>query len=273
MIDADSINTEIAWKANRYDDGEGDYLNCPMTRNQYYQFVEDILAARKTEPKEFEKDTPYFEGCMPIEAMAERGPKTLSFGPMKPVGLVDPRTGRVPYAVVQLRQDNKAGTAYNMVGFQTKMAYGEQIRIFRTIPGLEGAEFLKLGSIHRNLYIHSPTQLNPDLSSRKDTSLFFAGQITGVEGYFESTCMGLLVAHFLRQRSLDMRFIPPPRESAFGALLAAITEEKKTHFQPTNINFSLFPPVEGVRDKKIKREKMLEVARQAIAEYRSALSL
>lgn len=264
IIDAESINSNIAWKANRYDDGEGDYYNCPLSKTQYFDFINEIKKARKIEPKEFEKNTPYFEGCMPIEAMIERGDRTLSFGPMKPVGLVDPRTGKTPYAVVQLRQDNKAGTAYNIVGFQTKMAYPEQERIFRMIPGLENAEFLKLGSIHRNLYINSPKKLNHDLSSKNDPLLFFAGQITGVEGYFESTCIGLIVAHFINQKLSDKPFSPPPIESAIGALIYAITKEEKKNFQPTNINFSLLPPLNDIRDKKQKRIAMVNKAKLAL---------
>lgn len=264
IIDADSINTEIAWKADRYGKGSDDYYNCPLDKKQYNDFIEAVAAARKVEPKEFEKDTPYFEGCMPIEAMIERGPQTLRFGPMKPVGLTDPKTGRYPFAVVQLRQDNKAGTAYNMVGFQTKMAYGEQTRIFRMIPGLENAEFLKLGSIHRNLYVNSPKMLNHDLSSKKDPLLFLAGQITGVEGYFESTCTGLLVSKFIDQKLSDKKFDPPPRESALGSLLYAITQEDTRRFQPTNINFSLFPPVE---EKMMKDQKRAFIAKRAQESY------
>lgn len=241
IVDADTINSEIAWKADRYDKGPADYWNCPLDKTQYENFLAEIKAARKIEPKDFES-TPFFEGCMPIEAMIDRGDETLRFGPMKPVGLTDPRTGRRPYAVVQLRQDNREATAYNLVGFQTRMAYGEQTRIFRMIPGLESAEFLKLGSIHRNLFINSPLQLNEDLSSKKDPWLFFAGQITGVEGYFESTCIGLLVARFLDQKLKDRPLSRPPRESALGSLLLAITDSTRgEHFQPTNINFGLMP--------------------------------
>lgn len=267
IIDADSINMKIAWRANRYDDGDGDYINCPLSKTQYFEFINAVKAARKVEPKEFEKNTPYFEGCMPIEAMIERGDRTLAFGPMKPVGLPDPLTGRTPYAVVQLRQDNKAGTAYNMVGFQTKMAYPEQTRIFRMIPGLENAEFLKLGSIHRNLYVNSTKKLNADLSSKSDPWLFLAGQITGVEGYFESTCIGLLVAQFLDQKLRDKPFSPPPRETALGSLLYAITQEEKKHFQPTNINFSLFPPIEEKLPKDQKRAQIIERARKSAAHF------
>jgi methylenetetrahydrofolate--tRNA-(uracil-5-)-methyltransferase len=280
IIDADTINTEIAWKANRYDkiegDGsiDGDYFNCPMNKEQYFNFITEIQNAKKIEPKHFET-TEFFEGCMPIEAMIERGIQTPRFGPMKPVGLDDPKTGRYPYAVVQLRQDNKEATAFNIVGFQTRMAYGEQTRIFRMIPGLENAEFLKLGSIHRNMYINTPKRLNKDLSSKNDPWLFFAGQITGVEGYFESTCMGMLAAKFLHQKISDQTFNPPPRLTALGSLLTAITDEFKIdHFQPTNINFGLMLPIEepppnGQRkwDKKEKKSLQIQKAREAMAEW------
>lgn len=268
IIDADSINTEIAWKADRYDKGTPDYYNCPMNKEEYNNFIKEIEMARKIEPKHFET-TNFFEGCMPIEVMVERGPQTLRFGPMKPIGLDDPRTGRYPWAVVQLRQDNKEATAYNIVGFQTRMAYGEQTRIFRMIPGLENAEFLKLGSIHRNLFINTPKSLNKDLSSKKDPWLFFAGQITGVEGYFESTCTGLMVAHFLNQKLQDRPLSLPPRHSAFGSLLNAITDEFKIdHFQPTNINFSLLPPLEEkIRDKTQRKAIQIKLAREALANW------
>ncbi|MDG0815337.1 methylenetetrahydrofolate--tRNA-(uracil(54)-C(5))-methyltransferase (FADH(2)-oxidizing) TrmFO [Bdellovibrio svalbardensis] len=269
IIDADSINTEIAWKADRYGKGTDDYYNCPMNKEEYNRFIEEVAAAKKIEPKHFET-TEFFEGCMPIEVMVERGPQTLRFGPMKPIGLDDPRTGRYPWAVVQLRQDNKEGTAFNMVGFQTRMAYAEQVRVFRMIPGLENAEFLKLGSIHRNLFINSPKRLNKDLSSKNDPWLFFAGQITGVEGYFESTCVGLLVSRFLDQKLKDKSFNPPPRASALGSLLEAITDETRAdHFQPTNINFALFPPLaEKERDKQIRKEKQIAIAREALETWR-----
>lgn len=273
IIDADSINMDIAWKADRYDKGTPDYINCPLDKEQYIKLIAEITAARKIEPKHFE-ETPFFEGCMPIEVMVERGPETLRFGPMKPVGLRHPQTGREPWAVVQLRQDNKEGTAFNMVGFQTRMAYGEQVRVFKMIPGLENAEFLKLGSIHRNLYINSPKLLNKDLSSRQDPWLFFAGQITGVEGYFESTCIGLLVAKFLDQKIRAQEVIYPPRASAMGSLLEAITDPTRAdHFQPTNINFGLFPPLDPPagtkkwRDKKAKKQKQLELAQVAVMEF------
>jgi methylenetetrahydrofolate--tRNA-(uracil-5-)-methyltransferase len=278
IIDADSINTDIAWKADRYDKGTGDYYNCPLNKEEYERFIAEVKAARKIEPKEFET-THFFEGCMPIEAMIDRGDQTLRFGPMKPVGLDNPKTGRYAYAVVQLRQDNKEGTAYNMVGFQTRMAYNEQVRVFRMIPGLENAEFLKLGSIHRNLYINSPKRLNCDLSSKLDPWLFFAGQITGVEGYFESTCVGLMVAKFIDQKLQDKVFTPPPRLSAMGSLLEAITDPTRAdHFQPTNISFALIPPLTEEdleplkaqklhRDKKAKKEIQIKKARAALESW------
>lgn len=274
IIDADSINEYIAYKADRFGKGNKDYFNCPMNKEQYETLIREIKAARKIEPKDFEKDTPVFEGCMPIEAIVERGDQTLRFGPLSPKGLKDPRTGQGAYAVVQLRQENKAATAYNMVGFQTKMAYGEQTRVFRMIPGLENAEFLKLGSIHRNLYIQTPKKLTPFLQSRKDEWLFFAGQITGVEGYFDSTCMGLLVSRFLNDKLNNREMSKPPRESALGSLLNGITEDND-HFQPTNINFSLFPNIEnpGIKKhewKEKKRTMQLDRAKSALEAWLSS---
>ncbi|MFN8846417.1 MAG: methylenetetrahydrofolate--tRNA-(uracil(54)-C(5))-methyltransferase (FADH(2)-oxidizing) TrmFO [Bdellovibrionales bacterium] len=268
IIDTDSINMDVAWKADRYDKGTPDYINCPLDKEQYNRLITEIQNARKIEPKHFEI-TPFFEGCMPIEVMVERGPQTLRFGPMKPVGLTNPRTGRYPYAAVQLRQDNKEGTAYNMVGFQTRMAYGEQIRVFKMIPGLENAEFMKLGSIHRNLFINTPRLLNRDLSSKKDPGLFFAGQITGVEGYFESTCIGLLVAHFLAQKVRGKIVTEPPRSTALGSLLEAITDlSRADHFQPTNINFSLLPALsENERDKSIRKQKQVRIAQESLLQW------
>ncbi len=270
IIDVDSINMEIAWKQDRYDKGTADYINCPFNKDQYFAFINEVTAARKIEPKHFET-TQFFEGCMPIEVMVERGPHTLRFGPMKPVGLKHPKAEREPYAVVQLRQDNKEGTAYNMVGFQTRMAYGEQTRVFQMIPGLEKAEFLKLGSIHRNLFINSPKLLNKDFSSKKDPWLFFAGQMTGVEGYFESTCTGILVARFLHSRlQTKSEILPdealPPRLSALGSLTNALFDTSRgDHFQPTNINFGLFLPLaEVIKDKKLKKQKQIDLARNAI---------
>lgn len=268
IIDTDSINMEIAWKADRYDKGTADYINCPLDKEQYLNLIQEITNARKIEPKNFET-TAFFEGCMPIETMVERGPDTPRFGPMKPVGLKNPRTGREMYAVVQLRQDNKEATAFNMVGFQTRMAYGEQTRVFKMIPGLENAEFLKLGSIHRNLFINSPKRLNKDLSSQKDPWLFFAGQITGVEGYFESTSIGLLVARFLDQKLRNGEATLPPRDSMMGSLMEAITDPTRAdHFQPTNVNFGLFRDMKEENGKKIrdkKQKKLRQVARAQAA--------
>ncbi len=270
IVAAESIDTQIAWKADRFDKGTKDYYNCPLDRDQYFALVNEIKNARKIEPKHFEV-TPYFQGCMPIEAIAERGDLTLRFGPMSPKGLPHPQTGHRPFAVVQLRQDNRDGTAFNMVGFQTRMAYGEQTRVFRMIPGLQNAEFLKLGSIHRNLYIQSPKKLSPVLSSRKDPELYFAGQITGVEGYFESTCMGLLVAHFIHDAESGQPIQTPPRASALGSLLNAITEDNED-FQPTNINFGLLPPIPDFipynrREKEHKRAWQLVLAQRALSNW------
>jgi methylenetetrahydrofolate--tRNA-(uracil-5-)-methyltransferase len=252
IVATESIDMGVAWRADRWDKGTKDYINCPLSKREYYFFIEEMKASRKIEPKDFEKNTPFFESCMPIEAMLERGDLTPRFGPMSAKGLRDPRSGNIPFAVVQLRQDNREGTAYNIVGFQTKMAYADQKRVFRLIPGLEDADFLKLGSIHRNLYINSPKRLNRDLSSKRDPWLFFAGQITGVEGYFESTCMGLMSARFvdqklrgiLREDAGNIDEFLPPRATALGSLINAITDETKAdHFQPTNINFGHLPTI------------------------------
>ncbi len=259
IIDADSINYDKVWFGDRFDKGNKDYINCPLTKEEYFAFIEEVKGARKTEPKEFEKDIPYFDGCMPIEEIVSRGDLTLKHGPLSPRGLNEQGPlkdeDRGYFAVAQLRKENVEATAYNMVGFQTKMTYGEQKRVFKLIPGLEEAEFLKLGSIHKNLYINSPKMLTEKLSSKNDTDLYFAGQITGVEGYFESTCIGLLVADFLIQQYDGKEVVPPHRNTAFGSLYNAIREEK-ANFQPTNINFSLFPlPDEKLRGRKNKIKK------------------
>lgn len=261
IIEADTIDMNKAWIADRFDKGTGDYINCPLNKEQYYELIEAIQSSEKVEAKDFEKDTPFFEGCMPIEEMIRRGPETPRFGPMSPKGLRHPVTEERFYAVVQLRKENKEATSYNMVGFQTKMKYFEQKRIFSMIPGLENANFLKLGSIHRNMYINSTKKLSSDLSSKNDPQLFLAGQITGVEGYFESTCIGLLVAYMLNAKLCGKTFLPPPRETALGALLYALTGEEKDQFQPTNINFGLFPPLEKKVKKKEKRDIVLNRSR------------
>ncbi len=270
IIDADSIDSTIAWKADRYDKGTPDYYNCPLNKDEYFAFIQAIKNARKIEPKHFEQ-TPFFESCMPIETMVARGDQTLRFGPMKPVGLTDPRTGRYPFAVVQLRQENKEGTAYNMVGFQTRMAYGDQKEVFKMIPGLQKAEFLKLGSIHRNLFINTPKLLNKDLSSKKDPQLYFAGQITGVEGYFESTSIGLLVAKTITAKLKKISLELPPRDSALGSLLNAISDETKiSHFQPTNINMSLFPALkEKFSDKSARKVAQIKKAQETMESWAS----
>ncbi|MFN3401070.1 MAG: methylenetetrahydrofolate--tRNA-(uracil(54)-C(5))-methyltransferase (FADH(2)-oxidizing) TrmFO [Ferrovibrio sp.] len=254
IVHRDSIDMDKAWFQSRYDkvgpggageQGEGaDYINCPFEKPNYLEFHAALLAAEKTEFKEWEKNTPYFEGCLPIEVMAERGPRTLTFGPMKPVGLIDPRTGRKPYAVVQLRQDNKLGTLFNMVGFQTKMKYAEQVRVFRMIPGLENAQFARLGGIHRNTFLNSPKLLDSQLRLKAMPSLRFAGQVTGVEGYVESTAIGLLAGRMAAAQRLGGEQAAPPPTTALGALHTHITGGADAkHFQPMNVNFGLFPPL------------------------------
>lgn len=245
IIYKDSINFDIAWFQSRYDKGEGaDYINLPMTEEQYVKFINDLNTSEKADFKEWEKDTPYFDGCMPIEVMAERGLDTLRFGPMKPVGLIDPNTGKEAHAVVQLRQDNKLGTLYNMVGFQTKMKYGEQVRILKTIPGLEDASFARMGGLHRNTFINSPKVLDDQLRMKADKRLRFAGQITGVEGYVESAAVGLMTGRMAAADRLGNSLSVPPVTTAHGALINHITGGSIANsFQPMNVNFGLFPPL------------------------------
>lgn len=254
IVHHDSIDMDICWRASRWDKGEADYINCPMTREQYLAFRQDLLDGEKTEFREWEANTPYFEGCMPIEIMAARGEDTLRFGPMKPVGLDDPRTGRWPYAVVQLRQDNTLGTLWNIVGFQTKLKHAEQVRLFRTIPGLEHAEFARLGGLHRNTFIQSPVVLDRQLRLRRDPRVRFAGQITGCEGYVESAAIGLLAGLMSAAELAGAAWTPPPRTTALGALLAHVTGDANAEtYQPMNVNFGLFPPLDaGVRKKQRK---------------------
>jgi methylenetetrahydrofolate--tRNA-(uracil-5-)-methyltransferase len=245
IIHRESIDLSLAWFQSRYDKGDADYINCPMTGEQYDAFIDALLAAEKTPFKDWETDTPYFEGCLPIEVMAERGRKTLAFGPMKPVGLTNPNDPtNKPHAIVQLRQDNALATLYNMVGFQTKLTYGEQVRIFRTIPGLEKAEFARLGGVHRNTFLHSPRLLDQSLRLKARPGLRFAGQITGCEGYIESAAIGLLAGRFAAAERLGGTVERPPETTAIGALLNHITggAEAET-FQPMNVNFGLFPPI------------------------------
>jgi methylenetetrahydrofolate--tRNA-(uracil-5-)-methyltransferase len=255
IVHKESINFDTCWMQSRYDKGDGaDYINCPMDEPQYRAFIAALIAGEKTEFKDWEKFTPYFEGCLPIEVMASRGEETLRFGPMKPVGLCDTRTGRRPYAVVQLRQDNALGTLWNMVGFQTKLKHGEQTRIFRMIPGLENAQFARLGGLHRNTFINSPKLLDASLKLKARPSIRFAGQVTGVEGYVESAAIGLLAGRFASAEARGEAVIAPPPTTAFGALLAHITggADEKT-FQPMNVNFGLFPELKGARGKDRKK--------------------
>jgi methylenetetrahydrofolate--tRNA-(uracil-5-)-methyltransferase len=283
IVHLDSIDLSVAWRQSRYDKpgpgGTGaDYLNCPMTREQYESFIDALLTGEKTGFHEWEASTPYFDGCLPIEVMAERGRDTLRFGPMKPVGLADPNAGGTrPHAVVQLRQDNALGSLWNMVGFQTKLKHGEQARIFRTIPGLEHAEFARLGGLHRNTFLNSPKLLDPLLRLHIAPRLRFAGQITGVEGYVESAAIGLLAGRFAAAERLGLAPRTPPPTTAFGALLTHITgghidtiDAGPRSFQPMNVNFGLFPPAPSPdRDADGRRLKGKEKAfakKRAIAQ-------
>ncbi|HZV57574.1 MAG TPA: methylenetetrahydrofolate--tRNA-(uracil(54)-C(5))-methyltransferase (FADH(2)-oxidizing) TrmFO, partial [Sphingobium sp.] len=276
IVHGDTIDMEIAWKASRWDKGspEGDgkdYINCPMDKAQYEAFVQGLRDGPKTEFKEWETDTPYFEGCMPIEVMAERGVDTLRHGPMKPVGLDNPRTGRWPYAVVQLRQDNALGTLWNMVGFQTKLKYEAQVALFRTIPGLENAQFARLGGLHRNTFIRSPVLLDEALRLKAMPHVRFAGQITGCEGYVESAAVGLLAGLMTAAELAGRTLPPPPAETALGALHGHITGGAEAEsYQPMNVNFGLFPPIldETVR-KKDRKLAYTDRARAALDRWRA----
>jgi methylenetetrahydrofolate--tRNA-(uracil-5-)-methyltransferase len=268
IVHRDSIDMDIAWMAARWDKGGKDYVNCPLDKPQYEDFIAALNAGEKMPFKEWEKDTPYFEGCMPIEVMAERGPETLRHGPMKPVGLDNPRTGRWPYAVVQLRQDNALGTLWNMVGFQTKLKHGEQVRIFRTIPGLENAEFARLGGIHRNSFINSPRLLDSELRLKSKPNIRFAGQITGCEGYVESASVGILAARFAAAELRGEVMAPPPVETALGALLAHITGGADAEtYQPMNVNFGLMPPPDTRAKKADRKKAYTDRARAAFATW------
>ena len=268
IVHRESIDMDIAWMAARWDKGGKDYINCPLDKAQYEDFVGALVDGEKMPFHDWEKDTPYFEGCMPIEVMADRGPQTLRYGPMKPTGLDNPRTGRWPYAVVQLRQDNALGTLWNMVGFQTKLKHGEQVRIFRTIPGLENAEFARLGGIHRNSFINSPRLLDRELRLKSRPNIRFAGQITGCEGYVESAAVGLIAACFAAAELRGEILPSPPPETALGALLGHITGGADAEtFQPMNVNFGLMPPLSG-RSKKADRNKAYtDRARAAFADW------
>jgi len=272
IVKADSINMDKAFTASRYDRGDADYINCPMDREEYMAFYEALINAEKAEIKDFEKNM-VFEGCMPVEVMAERGPDTLRFGPLKPVGLTDPKTGKVPYAVVQLRQDNKEGTLYNMVGFQTRLKWGEQKRVFSMIPALENAEFVRYGVMHRNTFINSPELLLPSYRLKNRKSLFFAGQITGVEGYVESTASGLVagINAYRVLKGLDEIYFP--KTTAIGALAYYVSTSSVGNFQPMNVNFGLIEDLKPtnadgkpikIRDKRVKNRMISERALNVI---------
>jgi methylenetetrahydrofolate--tRNA-(uracil-5-)-methyltransferase len=253
ILHTDSIDMDIAYRGSRYGKGSDDYINLPLTEDEYYRLVREIKRADETEPHSFE-DTKIFEGCLPIEVMVRRGDDTLAFGPLKPVGLVNPETGERHFAVVQLRQENKEGTLFNMVGFQTRLKRGEQERVFRMIPGLEDAQFARYGSVHRNTFIHAPRLILPTLQLKKKTGVFIAGQLVGVEGYVESAAMGIIAGINAALVVLGDGPLVPPRNSAVGSLISYITDAKHIDFQPMNINFGLFPqPPPGVRKKDRKR--------------------
>jgi methylenetetrahydrofolate--tRNA-(uracil-5-)-methyltransferase len=276
IVHHDSVDMDVCWMAARWDKGGKDYINCPMNREQYAAFVQGLLDGEKTEFREWEASTPYFDGCMPIEVMASRGPETLRFGPMKPVGLDNPHwatpehpNGRWPYAVVQLRQDNKLGTLWNMVGFQTKLKHAEQVRLFRTIPGLENAEFARLGGLHRNTFLNSPLVLDRQLRLKGAEHIRFAGQITGCEGYVESAAVGLAAGLMAASELGGQSWRSPPRTTALGALLSHITGDAEAEtYQPMNVNFGLFPPLTEVK-KKVRKEAYTERAKSDLAAWLS----
>ena len=266
IVAAESLNMDIIYCKSRYDDGPGDYLNCPMDKETYLQFIHELANAECMPLKDFE-DIKYFEGCLPVEVIRSRGDDTLRFGPMKPVGLADPRTGKDPYAVVQLRKENQAGTTYNMVGFQTKLTYPEQKRIFRLIPGMENADFVRLGSIHRNTFVLSPDLLRPTLQFKTRPDLLLAGQLSGVEGYVESAAMGLLAGMNAARLAQDLAPVIPPRETALGSLVSHLTESDASRFQPSNINFGLFPAWEKKIRKKFRGQERAQRALAALEKW------
>ncbi|WP_342469882.1 FADH(2)-oxidizing methylenetetrahydrofolate--tRNA-(uracil(54)-C(5))-methyltransferase TrmFO [Ureibacillus sp. FSL K6-3587] len=266
IVEKDSINMDKVYLKSRYDKGEAAYLNCPMTKEEFERFYDALVNAEVVELKEFEKEI-YFEGCMPIEVMAKRGPKTLLFGPLKPVGLEDPRTGERPYAVVQLRQDNAAGTLYNIVGFQTHLKWGAQKDVFRLIPGLENVEIVRYGVMHRNTFINSPKVLKKTYQLKTRPNLFFAGQMTGVEGYVESAGSGLVAGINAARLALGKEPVELPKETALGSMARYITEADPSNFQPMNVNFGIFPEL-GERIKS-KQERALKHAERAIGTIRN----
>ncbi len=263
IVEADSIDMSRVYMAARYDKGSADYINCPMTAEEYGRFYDALIAAQSVEERDWE-NLNYFEGCLPIEEIARRGRDTLRFGPMKPVGLRDPRTGKIPYAVVQLRQENLRADSYNLVGFQNHLKFGEQARVLRLIPGLENARFLRYGQIHRNTYINGPSLLEPTLQMKPHPDVFFAGQICGVEGYVESIATGLLAGVLASARVQGISLSPPPRASAFGSLTHYVTHADPRNFQPANITFDLLPPLERrMRDRKERHRLQCDAALKA----------
>ncbi len=271
IVAAESLDMSKVFRASRYGAGD-DYLNCPFSEAEYEAFYQALTTAEHTPLKSFEEPR-YFEGCLPIEVMAARGYRTLVFGPMKPVGLTDPRTGRQPFAVVQLRAENREGTLYNLVGFQTKLKYGEQQRVFRMIPGLERAEFVRLGSIHRNTFIHSPGLLSPYLNFLEHPRIFLAGQVSGVEGYVESAAMGLLAGINAARMALGQEPVTPPRATALGALVHHLTNTETKDFQPMNVNFGLFTPLTGRIPKKLRGAAYAERALGELAEWMARMEV
>ncbi|MGP3786269.1 FADH(2)-oxidizing methylenetetrahydrofolate--tRNA-(uracil(54)-C(5))-methyltransferase TrmFO [Paenibacillus sp. 1A_MP2] len=273
IIEKDSIDMNKVYLASRYDKGEAAYLNCPMTEEEFDVFYEALITAEVAQLKEFEKEI-YFEGCMPIEVMMKRGKQTALFGPMKPVGLVNPHTGELPHAVVQLRQDNAAGTLYNLVGFQTHLKWGEQKRVFSLIPGLENAEFVRYGVMHRNTFINSPKLLRPTYQFKERPNLFFAGQMTGVEGYVESAASGLIAGMNAAKAALGQELVVLPVETTLGSMAQYITTADFKHFQPMNANFGLLPKLETkIRNKKEKNEALAQRALDGIARFAAAEGL
>lgn len=272
IIEKSSINFDKVYLKSRYDKGEAAYLNCPMTKEEFEAFHKELVNAEVAPLKEFEKEK-YFEGCMPIEVMAARGEKTMLFGPMKPVGLEDPKTGKRPYAVIQLRQDNAAASLYNIVGFQTHLKWGEQKRVFQMIPGLENAEFVRYGVMHRNSFMNSPELLEPTYQSRKDSRIFFAGQMTGVEGYVESAASGLIAGINAARLAKGEELVVFPRETAMGSMAYYITHAEGKHFQPMNANFGLFPELpERIRDKKVRYEALANRALESLEQVKNELA-
>jgi methylenetetrahydrofolate--tRNA-(uracil-5-)-methyltransferase len=273
IVDADSIDMNVVFRASRYDKGGADYLNCPMDAAAYDAFYDALVTAERVQPKDFEQ-IPYFEGCIPIEVMAERGRQTMLFGPLKPVGLEDPRTGRRPHAVVQLRAENLHGSCYNMVGFQTKLTYPEQRRVFRMIPGLEGAEFLRYGSLHRNTFVNAPQLLRDTLQLKVRGTVFFAGQLVGVEGYVESAAVGGLAGINAARGLRGLPLVTPPPTTAHGSLITYITTSDPRHFQPINTNFGLFPPLPSrIRDKEQKRRLIGQRALEDLQGWKTRFGL